>query len=200
MQSLMSKKCYTTIIKYLKKEDIMLEIGSGGSTCNFCNHVKKLYSIESEKDWYYAVQNELKLNKINNVELKLVESNIRDEQKGGHYWTYAMYKDYVNEIENFNTNFDVIFIDGMARQHCYLKSFLYLRETGYLIIHDFYNVKNINKMWNINILFKYFTEVESIKEVKKGNDRGNDVLILRKNNIEYDENDMELLDLRIPRF
>jgi predicted O-methyltransferase YrrM len=203
MKPLMSKKCISLFEIYLTRDKILLEIGSGGSTCYFYDKVKKMYSIESNETWYNDVKKYLDSNNITNVEYKLIKSNYEDKNLGGRYWTYEMYKNYVDEINNFDFKFDIIFIDGMARPHCYLKSFNQIKDDGFVIIHDFYNNSNIDKEWNISLLFKYYEEVDSIKKCRgkhKGVERGNDVIILKKKNIEYDENDMNKLDEIIPRY
>ena len=204
MKPLMSKKCISLFESYLTKDKILLEIGSGGSTCYFHDKVKKMYSIESDESWYNDVKKYLDSNNITNVEYKLVKSNYQDKKQGGKYWTYEMYKNYVDEINNFDFKFDIIFIDGMARPHCYLKAFNQVKDDGYVIIHDFYNNSNLDKEWNLSLLFKYYEEVDSIKECwgrHKNVERGNDVIILKKKqNVDYDENDMKKLDEIIPRY
>ena len=203
MQPLMSKKCISLFEKYINNDTIMLEIGSGGSTTYFCNKVKKLYSIESNIEWYNKVKEYLMNNNIKNVDYKFIPPTGEDKHLGGKYWTYEMYKDYVDEINNYNFKFDIIFIDGMARMHCYLKAFNQIKDDGYVIIHDLYNNSNLEKEWNTELLFKYYTEVESIKECwgkHPNTERGNDVIILQKNNVYYDKNDMKKLDLVIPRY
>jgi len=204
MQPLMSKKCISLFEKYINNDMIMLEIGSGGSTTYFCNKVKKLYSIESNNEWYNKVNEYLFNNNIKNVDYKLIPSTLEDKKLGGTYWTYEMYKNYIDEINNYDFKFDIIFIDGMARMHCYLKAFNKIKDNGYVIIHDFWSAdKNVSKIWNTDLLFKYYTEVESIKEYwgkHPNTERGNDVIILKKKqNVEYDETDMIKLDTIIPR-
>lgn len=199
----MSQKCISLLDKYLNKNKIMLEIGSGGSTCYFHNNVKKLYSIESNELWFNKVKKYLDLHNIKNVNYQLIKSNLEDKHLGGKYWTYEMYKDYVDEINKYNFKFDIILIDGMARPHCYLKAFNQIKDDGYVIIHDFYNNSNLDKEWNLSLLNKYYIEIESIKECynnKNTNiERGNDVIILQKKNVKYDETDIIKLDYIIPR-
>lgn len=202
MNALMSKKCIKLIETYLNKHVNMLEIGSGGSTCLFAKQVNKLYSIESDECWYNAVTKEIEKQNIINIDYRLVKSNMKDENKGGIYWTYNMYKDYVDEINKFETKFDIIFIDGMARQHCYVKAFNQLKDDGYVIIHDYYSVGNIlDKHWHTDILKEYYEEVESIREYGKKIERGNDVIILKKRKkiIDNVETLLKKMDATIPR-
>ena len=52
MQPWMSKEEIKLIEKYLNKNQVVLEWGSGGSTAHFSKFVKEWYSIEHDKDWY----------------------------------------------------------------------------------------------------------------------------------------------------
>lgn len=202
MNPLISKKCYNLITGYLNKDMTLLEIGSGGSTINFCKLVKKMYSVESNDYWYDIVNKNIEKLSIDNVNYKFIKSNELDKNVGGIYWTYKMYEDYINYVSTLNTKFDIIFIDGMARQYCYLSCFNYIKEDGYVIIHDFYNNSNMQRMWNMDLLNKYYIEINSIKECygkHKNTERGNDVIILKKKNIEYDITDIKILDFRLKK-
>ena len=67
MNPLISKKCYDLITGYLNKDMTLLEIGSGGSTINFCKLVKKMYSVESNDYWYDIVNKNIEKLSIDNV-------------------------------------------------------------------------------------------------------------------------------------
>lgn len=194
---LISKNCLNLIEKYLNNDKTMLEIGSGESTLYFSKKCKVLYSIEHSLIWYNKISDRIKFNKLNNI----IYNHIPIENK----------KDvikYVNKIDN-NIKYDIIFIDGMCRTFCYLKAFEQLKDDGYLLIHDFYNTKistgrllsiyapnnyNINNEYNIyeawypDLLFKYYREIESIKEYK--NEKGNDIIILQKKKVDFEIKDL----------
>ena len=59
MKIWMSEEEINLIVSSLKPNDIMLEWGSGGSTVNFPQYVKKYYSIEHDESWYQDVKKEL---------------------------------------------------------------------------------------------------------------------------------------------
>lgn len=213
MVPLQSVECIKLINTFLNKDTILLEVGSGGSTIDFSKKVKKVYSIEHDKNWYKNVSEKIKSNNLDNIDYVFVEPNIqyiKERTKehgikfdlnmgGGRYWEYKGYANYIEQIGKFDTKFDVCFIDGQARMHCYLYVLKYLTNNGIVIIHDFYNVKNVAKHWHTNILLKYYDEIASIKKI--GKDRGNDVIILRKKiNVAYDEQDLKYMDNKIPRF
>lgn len=210
LQPLQSQKCIDLIKQYLNDDIILLEVGSGYSTIDFCSKVKKVYSIEHDYKWYKKINEIIEDNGIKNIEYKLqIPDTDYISSKynisgigggGGKYWEYNMYPNYIEQIGQFNTKFDVCFIDGQARMHCYLYVFNYLNDDGIVMIHDFYNCKNLDKQWNLKILYKYYDKIDSIEQICKQN-RGNDVIILRKkNNVIYDHNDMKELDSRIPRY
>ena len=50
------KEEYKFIEKYLNKDDILLEWGSGNGTIYFSGLVKKLISIEHDVDYYNLIQ------------------------------------------------------------------------------------------------------------------------------------------------
>ena len=52
----------STIESYLKKDDIMLEWGAGGSTLHFSELVKEYHSIEHDKKWYEKVLKDIPKN------------------------------------------------------------------------------------------------------------------------------------------
>ena len=215
---LQSKKCMDLINTFLNKNKILLEIGSGYSTIDFSNKVKEICSIEHNITWYNNISNLIKKYNIKNINYIFVEPNMDVMTKksvkynldlglgggGGKYWEYDMYSKYIEQIGKFNSNFDICFIDGQARMHCYLYVYNYLNNDGIVIIHDFYNIHDrdlLDKLWNFKILFKYYDKIESIEKIGKNKNRGNDVIILKKkNNIKFDINDMYLLDKNIPRY
>ena len=148
---LQSKKCMNLINTYLNKDQILLEVGSGYSTIDFSYKVKKICSIEHNESWYNNIDDLIKKYNIKNINYVLVHPNMDVIAKrtvkynlplglgggGGKYWEYAMYSNYIEQISKFNTNFDVCFIDGQARMHCYLYVYNYLNNDGIVIIHDF---------------------------------------------------------------
>jgi hypothetical protein len=203
MNPLMSRKCINLLESYLNKDTVFLEVGSGGSTCHFAPKVKKYCSLEDDEKWHKLVQDEISKQSIENIDYRYIPpNNLENFQRGGKYWKYDDYKDYIEEIGNFGEKFDFIFIDGSSRNHCYLKSFRHVKDDGYVMIHDFYNVEkkeHHDLLWNFDILYKYFDEVESIKQI--GPERGNDCIILKKKiGVKYNYRDMKIFDTQIPRY
>ena len=203
MNPLMSHGCILTLEKYINKETVFLEIGSGGSTCYFAPQVKKYYSLENNIEWYNLVKKELDLQAISNVDYRFIPpTDTSYLTKGGEWWNYEVFGDYIEEISNLDEEFDFILIDGFARNHCYLKCFNYIKDDGHIMIHDFYNLReesHLDLLWNFDLMFKYYDEVESRKQI--GPERGNDCIVLKKKSgVEYDPKDMEKFDVKIPRY
>lgn len=135
LQTWMDPKEKNLIVECLKPNTIMLEWGSGGSTLEFSSIVEKYYSIEHNEEWYNNVSSELKHRILNDVTYKLVKQN--KENLGTGQSEYHMFKDYIDEVDNFNTKFDVVLIDGRARRLCAKKIIPYLKKDAVVFIHDY---------------------------------------------------------------
>ncbi|PVW16449.1 O-methyltransferase [Marixanthomonas spongiae] len=105
-------------IEYLSQLDlsdlIMLEWGAGNSSIFFSKKVKKLFSIEHNKEWYDLV----KTNKPINNELIYAD------------------EDYVKKAEEFQKRFDVILIDGIKREDCAKAALRLLSKNGFIILDN----------------------------------------------------------------
>jgi precorrin-6B methylase 2 len=127
---------------YLKnnKDSIAFEYGSGASSVWLAKRVKKLYSVEHDKEWFNIVKKYI--NNFANVNYKLVQPDIMlhshqylsIKEKGVSFYNY------VNEINFINNKFDLIVIDGRARNAC-LKLALKKLKKGGIIIFDNCNRK-----------------------------------------------------------
>ena len=120
-----------TILKYLHQDDTMLEWGAGGSTLYFSQFVKAYYSIEHNEKWFKQILQE-DSNFSHNFTMFLCKPNApRTLPTQKH-----QFEDYINYIENLNTKFDIILIDGRARQWCAEKALNYLNKGSIVFIHD----------------------------------------------------------------
>jgi len=143
------------ILKLLKPHHIMLEWGAGGSTILFSPFVGKYYSFEHQKDWFFAIRNELIKNKIgHNVVLHYIEA-INDN-----------FKEYVRKMEDLkDKKFDIVLIDGRRRVHCAVQALPYINEDSYVILHDAEREKYQSILKYYNLLAK----VENLYILKKKN-------------------------------
>ena len=151
---------------YLNKEQTMLEWGSGWSTARFSTLVKKYYSIEHDKEWYNKMSEEIKKEKLDNITYRHIEitTPIEDlyEIDPEYVKQYSeeliidglerQYQEYIDEVDNLGVDkFDVVLIDGRARNYCLGKVIPYLHEDSHVFIHDGTG-KNTKKMNFLNFL------------------------------------------------
>ena len=191
------------IFSYLDKDKVMLEYGCGGSTTIFPPYVKKYYSIEHNLDWFWAVQQEIYNDKIDNVEIHLCDIPKGLPTKREEFWDkydenllYAqehlntnitqltdcvyprdryVWSEYIDYVDKIGVDhFDVVFIDGRARTDCAYKILNYIDESSIVFIHDFWPRPEYHKV------FDYYTEVVSIKDTQIG-DGGQTIVGLKKN-------------------
>jgi len=123
------------ITKHFSSEKNMLEWGSGGSTIEFSPYVKSYYSIEHNEDWYKMVNQEIINRNLDNINYNFVKQN-NPQNPDGRQSEYTQFKDYLDIVDNFNTKFDIVLIDGRARRLCAKKIIPYLNKDAVVIIHD----------------------------------------------------------------
>jgi predicted O-methyltransferase YrrM len=139
----------------------VFEYGSGGSTLYFSQKVKKVISVEHDKEWYDKVKPLLK----NNVVYHLIEyqSDVIGDNKANpdHYTSspfMANFKDYVSIIDDYN-NLDIIFIDGRSRASCLKHAAKRIKSNGWIILdnveRDYYleNTQHYFKGWETALFF-----------------------------------------------
>lgn len=130
-------------IDYLKdliKTDMkVFEFGSGGSTKFFASRVKEIYSVEHDKTWFDLVNEEIR--NFKNLQLNLIVGEERPV-KGMEFVSdedddSLEYGNYANKILEFEDQyFDLIFVDGKARNACIKNSIRKLKNGGYLIVDN----------------------------------------------------------------
>ena len=113
-----------SIIEFFKErlssDMILFEYGSGNSTLFFSKLVKKVISVEHDKEWYEKLQSKLP----ENVELYFVKLEYNS--------------DYCRMVQKLNIEFDIIIVDGRDRVNCLKNSYEYLKEDGIIILDDMY--------------------------------------------------------------
>ena len=100
----------------LKPDDSVLEYGSGRSTLEIAKIVRKIVSIEHQKQWYKHVSSASLDIGLDNCCVFLSEPT-SDFTEGGDDGTYEQFKDYIEYPLDY-APFDVILIDGRARVEC----------------------------------------------------------------------------------
>lgn len=130
---------------YLKKNMIVFEYGSGGSTIFISKRVAKLISIEHNRNWYKEVSKILCNQRISNCNYFLIQPEKNTVNKITHKFEDTdcskhkglNFEKYVKSIENYpNANFDLVFIDGGARVSCISHAIKKIRPGGYLLLDD----------------------------------------------------------------
>lgn len=159
----MSKTEIDTILKYLNKDQTMLEYGCGGSTNFFCSYVKDYYSIEHNKEWFQNVES----NKKNNVNISYVNRNkitpeterivAKTIEELNHSSRYYDFYDYIHYPDTLGIMFDAVLIDGRARPECAKFIQKYVKKDGYVFVHDYWARKPYHLIENI------YTLIDSVK-------------------------------------
>jgi hypothetical protein len=138
------------VIKVLPKDGLMVEWGSGGSTCKWLEVLtknRKLISIEHNLEWYNNVKQSVSshFGEVENFEF-LYEA---DKTIG---WYNRKYGDISEELpvglESYIKpnekifNADLFFIDGIARGACLATTFIKKKPSARVFIHDFKDRQN----------------------------------------------------------
>ncbi|WP_162417430.1 class I SAM-dependent methyltransferase [Cyclobacterium roseum] len=123
----------------IKPEMKVFEFGSGGSTKFFVTRVKEIHSVEHDELWYNLVEKEI--GGFQNLNLSLIKGEDKPITTAGiisdedndllDYWKYS------NSISDFEDQyFDLILIDGKARNACIKNSIPKLKNGGYLVVDN----------------------------------------------------------------
>lgn len=141
-----------TISKYLKKDDIMLEWGSGGSTNYFPQFVKEYYSIEHDPTWYGEISKEIPSNVVS-FNLIPVDHSLTDPTQ-----KYQI-QNYINYVDKLDVKkFDKVLIDGRGRGWCAEKIVPYLKEDSIVFIHDYWQRPRYH------IVERWFDVIDYVKD------------------------------------
>jgi hypothetical protein len=120
----------------------VFEWGSGGSTLFFMDRVSQLVSIEHEQSWYNAVSALCVLRGGVNMQRMCIEAGAGRAAQARYYSTdtaYAAYNfyDYCRSIDRYpDAWFDVIMVDGRARNGCIYHAIPKLKQQGLLLVDN----------------------------------------------------------------
>ncbi len=169
----MNSEEISDLITYIDKDTEMLEIGGGNSTLFFSKIVKRLVTIEHNKEWGDKISNDMKVVskcdwKIHVIEPSFPQSHPFQPAEPGQF------DNYVNFISNLEKEqFDVVLVDGRDRVRCTLASIPLLKKGGILIIHDFWNRPKYHSVLHIS-------ELELIKDDNSYENSENTLVAFRK--------------------
>lgn len=156
---------YLLFNKILYNKAVILEFGSGGSTIQCIKRGRKIYSVESNPDFYKYMRSITLIKKASIKSLSLKFINLGDTDTWGRPMSsenkenwHNYYSEIWKEIILNENKVDVIFIDGRFRICCCLYSIIQIIEHTWkepiFMIHDFYNRK------------EYFVLLEFLDEIE----------------------------------
>lgn len=126
------------LVRYLTREDKMLEVGGGDSTIFFSKLVKNLTTVEHNKNFGLQLIQTIKDLKFTNVKIHIVEPNYPQQ----HNFQPAQpnqFDNYVGFLQSLSETYDCILIDGRDRVRSTQSVVKNLKVGGFLFIHDFWN-------------------------------------------------------------
>lgn len=161
---------YQLFTKICKNNSVFLEYGSGGSTIQLLKNKKKVYSVESNPEFYEFMESLKIVKKSLDKNLHYTFVDLGSTNKWGkpisteqhHEWSdyYTKIWDSINAEKQ---KVDVIFIDGRFRVCCSLYSILKVLEYGkrdtIFMIHDFWRREQYH------IVLKFFDEIVSSRNL-----------------------------------
>lgn len=158
---------------YLKKAKNYFEFGSGGSTYQAITHnnIERVYTVESDINWYNKINNSIKSDKVCFflVDLKCKPNNWGNPGINCSNEDKIKYSDsLLNLNKEILESIDLILIDGRFRVACCLKSFSLISDNCFIMFDDFLDRKQYR------IVLDYFTIVSLTKDKR--------MVILRKKN------------------
>lgn len=111
----------------------VLEYGCGFSTMYFPQFLPKgaeWVSIEHDREWFEIMRREIE--GYNKVSLNFVAADSDDYKHQGDYSVFKSYVDFPLQLEPF----DMVLVDGMAREDCIKRAGKLLKNGGFLMVHD----------------------------------------------------------------
>jgi hypothetical protein len=149
--------------KYLNNAINYFEFGSGGSTYQALrrNNIQKVYSVESDVEWYNKVRKNIKSNKLFFllVDLKCLPKNWGNPGKTSKQEDWIKYSNSILNLDiNEANKLDLILIDGRFRVACCLKCFEVINNDCLIIFDDFLNRSQYH------IVLDYFDIINSTKD------------------------------------
>lgn len=155
---------YKFIEKYLDKNDVLLEWGSGNGTIYFSNLVKKLITIEHDIDYYNIIKKTIDAYEIKNIDLYHIQgTKVQDQKKERH----IAFENYIKFPITNKLKFNKVLIDGRARKYCAIAITDYIDDETIVFIHDF-NRNNVEGYEDENYFSDILEKYYIIDQVTKG--------------------------------
>lgn len=145
----LSFEATTFLEKWLSKDCIVFEYGSGASTLYFARRVGQIISLEHHAGWYAQIKETLLRDYVLNCAYTLVEPVPVPELANAEYSNPEYYcsrkkayrgfsfRDYVLKIEDYPDDyFDLVVVDGRARLSCVYQARTKVKPGGLLLLDD----------------------------------------------------------------
>ncbi len=143
----MDKEEQKFLLNYIKKSHNVLEYGSGNSTLILQKLVKKLVSVEHDKQWFDKINRKIKKNvtyllcepdnKAWENQFSFIDQETLIKNSKADDGSFEDFYSYILAPFETKYKFDNIFIDGRARVCCAFVSMFLLKPNGNIFIHDF---------------------------------------------------------------
>lgn len=134
---------------FLNEEMNVFEWGSGSSTLYFCERVKKVVSIEHDREWFNRVRDLIVSNNIKNCDYFLIEpkcfllakffpyNSMLYNSKVFSKYENCLFRGYVRKIYDYPDGFfDLVFVDGRARAACIKHAVKKIKQGGVLMLDN----------------------------------------------------------------
>lgn len=137
-----SDKAKKWLVSFLKPNMVVFEYGSGGSTIFFARRVRKIISVEYQLSWFFGVWIALWGRGIFNFRLHLARPERgakikRDYMSSDPNINSFSFKKFVTTIDQYSDHyFDLVFVDGRARNQCVKHAIPKVKKGGYLMLDD----------------------------------------------------------------
>ena len=158
------------ITKYLDRDDILLEWGSGNSTIYFSGIVKKVISIEHDISFFNYVKKTINFYDIDNVDIVLIPSDIEVGIKSPNKDNYEEYISYIEYPSKNDLKFTKVLIDGRARNYCASSILNMINDNTIVFVHDFNNIDYHKILDNYDIIDRLSNHsnmgIVSLKKIK----------------------------------
>ena len=124
----------------------VFEFGGGGSTLYFTKRAKEVITVEHDPEWFAILAETLKKRQRENwtglhilpEELTVKRGNVEDPHlylSTDEHFLNCQFKKYASAIDEFD-NFDLVLVDGRARNGCILHALAKIKSGAYLIVDN----------------------------------------------------------------
>lgn len=132
-----------------KPDMTVFEWGSGGSTLFFAKRCDRVTSIEHDRQWSKLLAGRLEENSVSNVDYREISGEKISDWARKNYLNPDdfvsndrnsigfSYEKYVKAIDEYPDDyFDIVVVDGRARNCCVKRALSHVKQRGYLVVDN----------------------------------------------------------------